>query len=110
MTSSNFIREASQPRTYITIGALSYPNLSAGDHFQALAVIWQAMRFNQWNSAKIVDYLAGCGCPFDLGTVQFMLDAYTGVDPQSCLWSRDQAGRYTALEIPEEAPIKRRRR
>jgi hypothetical protein len=111
VNSSTYIRSLKVADFFhITNGTESYPTYRHLGHFDVLAAMLKLVRKGAKTVPEIAHYLRKCDCPFDLATIQFMFDAYTGTDYQSCLWSRDQGGQYTALDVPEEAPIKRRKR
>lgn len=97
-----YIRQLAASWAVKAVESTDFPDNHRSDHFFTAAVIMERMQWQTQTFSQINADLAMAGCSLDSATVEFLLNAFSGSDPKTALWSRDQAGLYTVLRAPAQ--------
>ena len=73
------------------------PNFARADIRTIIQIIFAAMMNGSFDGAAIYRYLEARGCTFDRETIDFLLNAYEGTDPEQHLWERRSLGDFQPL-------------
>lgn len=98
-TVANDIRESARAiASWLRHEPAIRPDFRGADYPTAAAVIAVLISKGIDRPPAIYAYLSDRGCPHDLATIEFLLNAYDGGDRRHCVWRRSKSGRYTLLE------------
>jgi hypothetical protein len=73
------------------------PSFSKATISTIIQVMFAAMMNRDYDAAGLYRYLEARDCPFDRETIDFLLNAFEGDDPDHHLWSRGSLGEYDPL-------------